>query len=132
MNGKKFTLDECATFGYWLAHYLVVNVLAIKCNVWTPRYLLHDIEKPFLKLIWVDADKVQEFHVKHARHHPQNKPFDRIYLEEMLLDWESARYSKEFAPLSAREFYEQKYKGKTKFTEEQQKRIEETLDRLGL
>lgn len=50
----------------------------------------------------------------------------------MLLDWESARYTKEFAPLTAREFYEKKYKGKDRFTKEQQIKIEQALDYLGL
>ena len=50
----------------------------------------------------------------------------------MLIDWESSRLTKTFATMSAREFYNHKYKGKERFTEEQQKKIEETLDLLKL
>ena len=132
LNGKKFTLDECASFKYWFAHYCAVNAIALKCDAWRTKYLIHDLEKPFLKLLWKDPDRVQEFHVKHANHHPQNKPFEKVDIVEMVLDWESARYTKEFAPLSAREFYEKQYKGKTKFTLGQQKEIETALNYLGL
>lgn len=83
-------------------------------------------------LLWKDADRVQKFHVIHASHHPQGKSFEKIDLEGMVIDWECARLTKEFALLNAREFYEVKYKGKEKFTLGQQKKIEQTLDLLGL
>lgn len=128
-----FTLEECATFKYWFAHWCAFNMLALNLHKWKPKYLLHDIEKPFLKLLWKDEKRVQKFHTKHSKHHPQHKPFKNLDVEAMLLDWECARYTKEFAHLSAREFYEEKYKGeKGRFTKEEETIIEETLNYLGL
>lgn len=90
LNGKKFTLEECATLPYWWHHYLAVNAIAAMCHVWSFRFLFHDLEKPFLKFLWGDPDRVQEFHVTHANHHPHNKPFEKVNLVEMVVDLDAA------------------------------------------
>lgn len=128
-----FKEDECNSFKYWLAHWCAFQMTALNLHKWKLKYLLHDIEKPFLMLLWRNREKVRKFHVTHASHHPQGKPFKKIDLEAMLIDWECGRYTKEFSPMTARKFYEKKYKGgKGRFTLEEEKKIEKTLEELGL
>ena len=57
---KKFTVKEKSTFQYWFYHYLAYNYTAWKLGVWKPKWLLHDIEKPWLKLIWGDYMRVKQ------------------------------------------------------------------------
>ena len=68
MNFKKFTKDKRSTFPYWFWHLLAYNYTAIKLHAWKFKYIFHDFEKPWLKLIWKDYDKVRRWHRKHNFH----------------------------------------------------------------
>ena len=66
---KKFTVEQKSTFSYWFYHWLAFNYTAWKLGVWKPKWLLHDIEKPWLKLIWGDYLRVRKWHKHHNSHH---------------------------------------------------------------
>lgn len=103
---KKYDKSQRSTFSYWFHHWLNFNLVAIELKVWKPKYLLHDIEKPWLKLILRDYSKVQKWHRTHNSHHLEyNGPKD---YEAMVIDWECSRYSKTAAPRTAIE--ESQYK----------------------
>lgn len=104
---KKFNEDERSSFSYWFAHYKAYNLTALMLNVWKPKYLLHDIEKPWLKLLWKDYKKVQQWHRKHNNHHLQYKDVTKIDWEAMVIDWECSRFTKAASPLTARELFEE-------------------------
>lgn len=127
-----FTLKDCGGFKYWYAHWKAFNKVARQCHAWKFKYLFHDIEKPLMMLFGKDFESVQKWHVDHKAHHPQNKPFSKVDVEGMLIDWECGRYTKSFATMTAREFYDSKYRNGTRFSLEEQKVIEATLDKLGL
>lgn len=98
-NFPKFNRNKRATFKYTFWHWLAFNLVAIELKVWKPKYLLHDIEKPWLKLIWRDYKRVQAYHRVHNSHHLEyGGPKD---YEAMVIDWECSRYSKYAAPRTA-------------------------------
>lgn len=49
-----FTKEERSGFKYWFAHWCAFQMTALNLKCWRPKYLLHDIEKPWLKLLWGD------------------------------------------------------------------------------
>lgn len=105
-NFPKFNRNKRATFKYTFWHWLAFNLVAIELKVWKPKYLLHDIEKPWLRLILRDYSKVQKWHRTHNSHHLEyNGPKD---YEAMVIDWEASRYSKNAQPRTAIE--ESQYK----------------------
>ena len=65
MKFKKFDIKDKSKFSYWFWHWLAYNYTAVKLHAWRPKFLLHDIEKPWLKLIWGDYDKVKKWHREH-------------------------------------------------------------------
>ena len=71
---------------------------ALNLKHWKPKYLLHDIEKPFLKLFW-DYKKVQKWHRTHNSHHTEYKGQWDTYA--MVIDWECSRFTKVEAQLNA-------------------------------
>ena len=94
MKWKKFTKEQKSTFRYWWWHNLAFNYTAIKLKMWEPKYLLHDIEKPFLMLLWKDYKKVQKWHRTHNKHHLEyykQKCFD---WNAMFIDWECSHLTK--------------------------------------
>lgn len=100
-----FTKEERSSFKYWFAHWCAFQMTALNCKCWKPRFLLHDIEKPWMKL-WYKGDyhKVQKFHRNHNSHHIQ------YYLKTgkadwlaMVIDWECSRFTKASGQLNARE-----------------------------
>lgn len=98
-NLKKFDKKDRSSFSYWFNHFLAFNIVALDLRHWKLKYLLHDIEKPWLKLILRDYKKVQKWHRRHNAHHleyPKEKDF-----EAMVIDWECSRYTKEAAPRTA-------------------------------
>ena len=95
---RKFTKEQRSTFPYWFAHWRAFNEVARKLGVWKPRHLLHDIEKPFLRL-FMDYKKVQEFHRRHNAHHLEY-PGQRNWVD-MYVDWECGRFTKEASPRNA-------------------------------
>ena len=106
MEFKKFDKSQRSTFEYWFNHWMAFNYTAWKLSVWHPKYLLHDIEKPWLKLFLRDYKKVQKWHREHNSHHIA---YARIHgLNKMdwlgaVIDWECSRLTKINAPRTARE-----------------------------
>lgn len=93
-----FTKSERSSFKYWFAHWCAFQMTALNLKHWKPKYLLHDIEKPFLKLFW-DYKKVQKWHRTHNSHHTEYKGQWDTYA--MVIDWECSRFTKSEAQLNA-------------------------------
>lgn len=93
-----FTKSERSSFKYWFAHWCAFQMTALNLHHWKPKYLLHDIEKPFLKLFW-DYKKVQKWHRTHNSHHTEYKGQWDTYA--MVIDWECSRFTKSEAQLNA-------------------------------
>ncbi len=60
----------------------------------------HDMDKMYL-LLFFEKKKISEFHSKMTTHHDNQIPKTKLDYIEMILDWESARYTKEDKPLNA-------------------------------
>ena len=101
-----FTEKEKSSFSYYFAHLFAYNMTALNLKCWKWKYLLHDFEKPWLKLLWGDYQKVREWHRKNNRHHLTYKNPNNINWEAMILDWECSRFTKQDSPKTAREMYE--------------------------
>lgn len=99
-----FTKNERSSFKYWFAHWCAYQMTALNLKCWKFRFLFHDIEKPWLKLLVRDYKKVQQWHRKYNRHHIEYfmKHDDADYLG-MVIDWECSRFTKESQPLNARQ-----------------------------
>lgn len=98
-----FTKNERSTFKYWFAHWCAFQMTALNLKAWKPKYLFHDIEKPFLK-VFLPYTKVQKLHRKYHRHHLEYwRGFDKIDIDAMLIDWECSRFTKDACPMDARE-----------------------------
>ena len=116
-----FSKAERSGFKYWFAHWCAFNMTALNLRCWKFKYLFHDIEKPWLKLILRDYKKVQKWHREHNSHHLEyfikHKKAD---WEAMVIDWECSRHTKSASPMVAKETYfyfvNYKYKG-TKWEE---------------
>lgn len=93
-----FTKSERSSFKYWFAHWCAFQMTALNLKHWKPKYLLHDIEKPFLKLFW-DYKKVQKWHRTHNSHHTEYKGQWDTYA--MVIDWECSRFTKAESQLNA-------------------------------
>ena len=97
-----FTKEERSSFKYWFAHWCAFQMTALNLKCWKFKYLFHDIEKPWLRL-FLPYDRVQHIHRTSNNHHLQYKYPNRIDWEAMVIDWECSRFTKEAAPLTARE-----------------------------
>ena len=103
-----FSKDERSGFAYWWAHWCAFQMTALNLKAWHPRYLLHDIEKPWLKL-WYRGDykKVQQWHRKHNKHHVEYfLNHGKADFEAMAIDWECSRFTKAAGQLNASETLE--------------------------
>jgi len=96
---KKFDKSQRSTFSYWYNHWKAFNEVARDLRIWKLKYLLHDIEKPWLKLILKDYKKVQKWHRLHNSHHLEYHG-EKDWIA-MIIDWECSRYTKEAAPRTA-------------------------------
>ena len=56
-----FTKKDRSSFKYWFAHWCGFQITALNLGIWKPKYLLHDIEKPWLKLLWGDYKRVSNY-----------------------------------------------------------------------
>jgi hypothetical protein len=105
-----FTKQDRSSFKYWFAHWCGFQLTALNLGIWKPKYLLHDIEKPWLKLLWRgDYKKVQKWHRTHNKHHLEyglEHGWDAIDWEALMIDWECCSLSKQEAQLDARETLE--------------------------
>lgn len=100
-----FTKEQRSTFSYWFAHWCAFNMTTLVHHAWKFKYLFHDFEKPWLRLIW-PYDKVQKFHRRHNSHHTQYKGgVWKLDFEAMLIDWECSRFTKISSPKTAREMF---------------------------
>ena len=103
---RKFDKSQRSSFPYWFNHWLAYNWVAWKLNVWKPKWLLHDVEKPWLKLIWGDYKKVQKWHKHHNKHHifyGRRYGYNKIDWLAAIIDWECSQYTKHAAPRNGRE-----------------------------
>ena len=91
---------------------------ALNHKMWKPKYLFHDWEKPWLRLL-MPYEKVQKWHRHHHRHHLEwledhiikciekdgniRPALDRFDWEAMMIDWECSRFTKEASTLNARD-----------------------------
>lgn len=105
-----FKENEKSTFKYWFAHWCAYQMTALNYGMWKPKYLLHDIEKPWLMLIWKDYPRVKSWHRSHSSHHLENIPEKKYDWEAIIIDWECSRFTKESAQMNAQEtmYYEMK------------------------
>ena len=136
---KKFDKSQRSSFSYWFWHWLAYNLVAMKLKVWKPKWLLHDIEKPWLKLIWGDYKRVQKWHKYHNKHHifsGRRYGLNKVDWLAAVIDWEASRYSKNAAPLTAREEVENLLSQSEKYTYDEREEIKKNcypiLDYLGI
>ena len=102
---KLFKPEDKSTFKYWFAHWCAFQMTALNLRAWKFKYLFHDFEKPWLRLI-LPYEKVRNFHRRNNKHHLGYKNPLRYDYEAMVIDWECSRFTKEDAPMNARETYE--------------------------
>ena len=95
-----FTKEERSTFKYWFAHWCAFQLVALSSHAWKPKYLLHDIEKPWLKLFW-PYPKVQKWHRQHNNHHLEYTGKKKLDYEAMCIDWDCSRFTKSNSQLNA-------------------------------
>ena len=103
-----FTKAERSTFKYWFAHWCSFNMTALNLHIWRPKYLLHDIEKPWLKL-FCKYKTVQKMHRYHSSHHMEyhiKHGFNKMDWLAMVVDNECSRFTKLDSPMTAREWYD--------------------------
>ena len=100
-----FTKAERSSFKYWFAHWCAYQLTALNLHQWKVKYLLHDIEKPWLKL-FLPYEKVQKIHRRNNAHHLAYKDIYKIDWLALVIDWECSRLTKIQAPMNARETYE--------------------------
>lgn len=88
---------------YTYKHRKIVLMLAKK--YYNNKELLdqlekHDLDKMFLLLLF-DKSLLKGIHRSISNHHDNDLPKTELDYVEMILDWESARYTKEDKPLNA-------------------------------
>lgn len=99
-----FSKEERSSFPYWFAHWCSFNMTALNLGCWKWKYLFHDFEKPWLKLIYRDYSKVQKWHREHNPHHLEYYMINhKADWEAMCIDWECSRFTKEACQLNARD-----------------------------
>lgn len=97
-----FTKEKRGTFKYWFAHWCAFQMTALNLGAWRPKYLLHDIGKPFLK-IFFKYTTVQRIHRKYHDHHLEYwRGPKHIDIDAMLIDWECSRFTKAANQMNAR------------------------------
>lgn len=99
----KFDKESRSSFRYWFYHWYAYQLTALHLKHWKFKYLFHDIEKPWLRLLWKgDYKKVQEWHRKHNSHHVEYMLINNHYdPEAMIIDWECSRFTKKAGQLNA-------------------------------
>lgn len=107
-----FTKEDRSSFPYWFAHWCAFNMTALNLHIWKFRFLFHDIEKPWLMLIWGDYNRVQKWHRKYNRHHIEYKGPKEYDIDAMIVDWECSRFTKLSTPFNASDTLEKVIKVK--------------------
>ena len=128
-----FQKSERSSFKYWFAHWCAFQMTALNCRCWKLKYLFHDIEKPWLMLLWKDYQRVQTWHRMHNSHHLEyagDKDWDA-----MTIDWECSRFTKTASPLTAKQEMERKLQSDS-YSDEMKQELKEnmgkSLNKLGL
>ena len=135
---QMFTKADRSSFKYWFAHWCGFQLIALNLGIWKPKYLLHDIEKPWLKLLWKgDYKRVQKWHRTHNKHHLEyglKHGWNAIDWEALMIDWECCGLSKQEAQLDARETLEYEInRDKWKpYAKEIKSRLEQYLNRYNM
>ena len=135
---QMFTKADRSSFKYWFAHWCGFQLTALNLGIWKPKYLLHDIEKPWLKLLWKgDYKRVQKWHRTHNKHHLEyglKHGWNTIDWEALMIDWECCGLSKQEAQLDARETLEYEInRDKWKpYAKEIKSRLEQYLNRYNM
>ena len=109
-NYSMFDENNKSSFPYWFAHWCSFQLCALNLSIWKFKYLFHDCEKPWLRLIW-PYKKVQKWHRTHNSHHLEyglKHGFDKIDWKALMIDWECSQMSKKQCPLNCREEMENK------------------------
>lgn len=88
------------SFVYWFAHYVAVNLVAIRH--YHTVFPLHDAEKPWKLLLGMPYEQVCKEHLMKS-HHPQDKPDSQVDWIETICDWEASAYTKPHSRLNAHE-----------------------------
>ena len=104
---KLYQKSERSSFGYWFAHWCAFQIIALLSGLWKPKYLLHDIEKPWLRLFW-KYEKVQKWHRSHNNHHLEylvSHDISKFDFVGIVIDWECGRLTKESSPLNAKQYF---------------------------
>ena len=135
---QMFTKADRSSFKYWFAHWCGFQLTALNLGIWKPKYLLHDIEKPWLKLLWKgDYKRVQKWHRTHNKHHLEyglKHGWNAIDWQALMIDWECCGLSKQEAQLDARETLEYEIsRDKWKpYAKEIKSRLEQYLNRYNM
>ena len=104
----KFDKSHRSGFRYWYNHWKAFNLTALALGAWKLKYLFHDIEKPWLMILWNrDYKRVQKWHRTHNPHHFGYKNAPNYDYEAMVIDWECSRFTKLAAQKNAREHAEE-------------------------
>lgn len=128
-----FTKEERSSFKYWFAHWCAFQMTALNIKAWKFKYLFHDIEKPWLKLLLRDYSKVQKWHRQHSSHHLLiDKKLSKLDWDAMIIDWECSRFTKESSPLTACEEYCKTIQSKPELKPILEKYMLPRLKKLGL
>ena len=91
-------------FNYWFKHWKAFQLTAILLKCWKFKYLFHDIEKPFMCL-FMDKESVSKWHRTHRKHHVEYLDYRKWDYEQMIIDWECARFTKVDKPMTALETF---------------------------
>lgn len=129
-NIVRFTKADRSSFPYWFAHWCAFNMTALNLKCWKFKYLFHDIEKPWLKLLW-SYPQVQKWHREHNKHHivyPIIHGKDTGDWEAMIIDWECSRFTKKAAQLNAADEYKRAFEAFEKFVETYQPNNDKTCE----
>lgn len=67
------------------------------------RYIYHDMDKVIMNLLNIPFNDIKRIHRENNQHHYIiGKVYDRYDYMEMIIDWESSRYTKKDKPLNAK------------------------------
>lgn len=116
-ENNMFEKKDRSRFDYWFAHWCAFQMTALNHHMWRFKYLFHDVEKPWMRLI-MPYKNVQKWHRNHNRHHlewldNQLSKIEKKYCEYnavtrfdwavMMIDWECSRFTKVACPRNARQ-----------------------------
>ena len=128
-----FTKEERGKFKYTFAHWCAYQMTALNLGIWKFKYLFHDIEKPWLKLLLRDYSKVQKWHRTHNKHHLEYKNgLENIDCEALVIDWECSHYTKQKSQLKCREEVNKKIESGHPHSEFLKEKIIPVLNKLNL